>query len=202
VTVGACLVSVLLAGACAGEDPTRPADSSASGATRSFSVDEAHLSFDLPSDWEEFDRDRMQEALSDSTTMDDLTDRMGMSDEQFQQMLASNVVLFVTAPHAVAGFLDNVNVVVADGRLPRLGSFELQFRHLGATDIRSAEVSTDVGDGYSTTYTLALNGIEVHGQAIAFAVEDRVVMITVSSHDAGEADSVADEIRHSLAPAG
>jgi hypothetical protein len=76
-----------------GDDSSRSAGSPASEETRSFSVDEAHLSFDLPSDWEEFDRDTMQEALSDSTVMDDLTDRMGMSSEQFQQMMASNIDL-------------------------------------------------------------------------------------------------------------
>ncbi|KAA1429021.1 hypothetical protein [Nocardioides antri] len=106
----------------------RSAGGSASEDTRSFSVDEAEVSFDLPSDWEEFDRDKMQEALSDSSTMDDLTDRMGMSREQFEQMMASNIVLWVTAPHAEDGFLGNVNVLFADGKLPTMGAVELQSR--------------------------------------------------------------------------
>jgi len=152
--MAACVAALFLAGGCSGEDSSRSADPRASERTRSFSVDEAHLSFDLPSGWEEFDRDKMQEALSDSTVMDDLTDRMGLSSEQFQQMMASNIVLYVTAPHAVAGFLGNVNVLLADGKLPSQGAIELQYRALGATDVGSHEASTHVGDGFSTTYTL------------------------------------------------
>ena len=199
VALGACLAILSLAAACSSADSSRSVGSTSSEETRSFSVDEADVSFELPSDWEEFDRDKMRDALSDSSAMDDLFDRMGVSIEQFQQMMASNVVLFVTAPYAEGGFLDNVNVVVADGRLPSMGAFELQYRGLGATDVHSVKAITDVGDGYATTYTLEVNGTEVNGQAVALGVDDQAVVITVSSRAAGEADELANGIRHSVA---
>jgi predicted nucleic acid-binding Zn ribbon protein len=199
--IAAVVVPILIIGAGTGIALKVAADkdSPASDQTRSFSVDEAHLSFDLPSDWEEFDRDKMQEAFSDSAEMDELTDRMGVSNEQFRQMMASNIVLFVTAPHAEAGFLSNVNVIVSDGKLPTVGTVELQYRALGAIDIDSEEWRTDMGDGHSTTYTLGMNGNEVHGAAILLRPHDKTVVITVSSHDASETDRLADEIRNSLA---
>lgn len=173
--------------------------SSASDEMRSFTVDEADLSFDLPEDWEEFELDKMQDALTDLDEMDELTDRMGVSSEQFYQMMASNIVLYVTAPHAVDGFLSNVNVIVADVSLPSLGTLELQYRALGATDIETDEVSTRVGDGYATTYTLELNGDELHGQGTALDLGDQFVFITVSSKDAEELDRLGAELRESLA---
>jgi len=45
-----------------------------------------------------------------------------------------------------------------------------------------------------------LNGIEVHGQAIVLGVDHRAVVITVSSHDAGETRKLADAVRDSLSP--
>jgi hypothetical protein len=42
--------------------------------------------------------------------------------------------------------LDNVNVMLVDGSLPSSGTFELQYRSLGAPDITSEDVTTDMGD--------------------------------------------------------
>lgn len=210
------LLAVSLAGACASNDQAG-SGSQASGAsdspvaagkstpaadaTRSFTVDEARLAFDLPADWKKFDQGKMREALSNSSVMDDLNSRVGVSREQFQQLLSSNIVVFLTAPQAVDGFLDNVNVGVFDQPLPGAGVFELQYRALGATHVRSKHVSTKVGDGFSTAYILEAGGQRVQGQAIALEVDGRTVVITVSSSDGRETDDLVSGIRDSLAPA-
>ena len=157
------------------------------------------MSFDLPSDWKEFDRDKMQDAMKDSSVMKDMEDRMGVTSEQFQQMMASNIVLYVTAPEAEDGFVSNVNALVIDQEMPSADEFQQQFESLGATDVQTEEASTDAGDGYTTTYTLATQGVEAHGEAISIDTPDGVVVITISTVDAGDTEALADGVVDSLA---
>ena len=176
------------------DEPT----SSSGGRSRSFEVDEAGVTFDLPAKWEEFDRERMNEALSNSSTMDDLTDRMGLTSDQFRQLMASNIVLYVTAPHASGGFLDNVNVLVFDGALPSKRALELQYRALGATHVRSEDVETDAGDGYGTTYDLEVGRSVVHGEALSLDAGRKTVVITVSTDDTGDTADLVQQVTESL----
>ncbi|MEZ5191231.1 MAG: hypothetical protein R2734_00855 [Nocardioides sp.] len=84
------------------------------------------------------------------------------------------------------------------GALPEPAALELQYRGLGATDIGSKAVSTAVGDGYVTTYTLRMQALEVHGRAIALAVGDRTVAITVSASSAARAKQLSGGVLGSL----
>ena len=201
------LAALLLAGlgACA-DDSGSPASGghvSADATTKknTASVPEAGVAFEVPKGWTEFDRDKMQKMLDDNAALDELNDRAGVGKDQFQQMLASNIMLFVTAPQAKNGFLSNINVGLFDTKLPKLGDIEQQYRSIGATDISTDPVTTPVGKGYDTTYSLAMAGLEVHGRALSLQVDGKVVAITVSSGKAKEADQVASAILDSLAAA-
>lgn len=199
IAAAACLAAVTLTGACSsGDDSSKASDAPS---TSSFTIEEAGVSFDLPSDWDDLDQEKLQEALTDNEVMDEMTDRMGMTAEQLQQMMSSNLVLYAAAPHAVDGFLDNLNVMVFDEALPNAGTFELQYRSLGATDITSEDVTTDAGDGSRTTYLLEMGEVTVHGEVIAVDVDGKAVVITLSGHDSGEIADLADDVADSLAPA-
>ncbi len=194
----ACLVGLALTGACSSDDGSsaQPATSSQG----SHTVDEAGISFDLPSDWEDFDRDRVVEVLSDSAAMDEMTDRMGVTSEQLRMMLGSDMVLYAGVPNAGAGFRDNLNVTVTATGMPDSASFEQEARQAGATGLSTDNVTTEVGDGYLTTYQLQLNDVEIHGAAIALQVDDKLVVIKVIGTDAGDINRLAEGVLDSLAP--
>lgn len=199
IAAAACLAVVSLTGACSGDGGS--SDSAKGPTSHSFTVAEGKVSFDLPSDWDDLDQDKLQEAMSDNKVMDEMTDRMGMTSDQLKQMMSTSLVLYAAAPHAVDGFLDNLNVMVFDEALPKAGTFELQYRGLGASDISSEDVTTDVGDGYRTTYLLEMGGAEIHGEVLALEVDGQAVVITMSGHDAGEIADLADDVSASLATA-
>ena len=198
IAAAACLAAMTLTGACASDSSSKASDEPS---TSSYTVEEAGISFDLPADWDNLDQDTLQEAMSDNEVMDEMTDRMGMTSEQLQQMMSSNLVLYAAAPHAADGFLDNANVMVFDEALPNAGTFELQYRSLGASEITSEDATTEVGDGYRTTYVLTMGETTVHGEVIALEVDGKSVVITISGHDAGDTADLADDVADSLAPA-
>lgn len=197
--VAAGVAVLLVAGSCAQQDVGGPS-AGASDAPETFVVDEAAVSFELPAGWDEFDSKTMQDALEDSAALDEVSDRSGMSSDQMQQLLASNVSLYVVAPRGEDGVLGNVNVMVFDHeKLPTAGALKLQYRTLGAADIESDDVSTEVGDGFATTYQLELQGRSMYGESLALDVNGSAMLLTITSGAADRTDELARQVLESLA---
>ena len=188
-----------LVGTCSSDGSSSKASDAPS--TSTHTVKEIDVSFELPSDWDDLDQDMLIDASANGPLMDELTDRMGLTIEQLQQMASSNLVLFAAAPHAEDGLLSNLNVMVFDEALPKAGALELQYRGIGATDMTSEDVSTDAGDGSRLTYTLEIKDVTMYAEVIALDVDGKAVLITMSGHDAGELADLADDVADSLAPA-
>ena len=157
------------------------------------------VSFELPGDWDAIDADTVKDAGTDSGVFADLADRMGIEPDQLTQQL-ENIDVFVGAPHAEGGVLSNVNALhfdVAD--LPSAGTFELQFRSLGATDIETTDVSTDIGEGYRVSYSLSIKDKDMVGTALIIDNGSSILDITVTASSTDLTDAVADQIVGSLA---
>ena len=199
IAAGACLAAMALMGTCSSGGSSSKASDAPS--TSTHTVEEIDVSFELPSDWDDLDQDMLIDASANGPLMDELTDRMGLTTEQLQQMASSNLVLFAAAPHAEDGLLSNLNVMVFDEALPKAGALELQYRGIGATDMTSEDVSTDAGDGSRLTYTLEIKDVTMYAEVIALDVDGKAVLITMSGHDAGELADLADDVADSLAPA-
>ena len=163
---------------------------------QAFEVPRVDVEFELPEDWEEFDQEKAAEVASDPNNP--FIERLGMEPAQFEAMLQSQMELFVTAPHARDGFLDNVNVIVFDEEMPSAAQLEMQFRSVGATDIESDDLETEVGDGHSVDYTISNDDLTVHGNALVVEVGDSVLLITTSASDGDDTDEVSDHIAESL----
>ena len=199
IAAAACLAAMTLTGACSSDSSSKASDEPS---TSSYTVEEAGISFDLPADWDNLDQDTLKEAMSDNEVMDEMTDRMGMTSEQLQQMMSSNLVLYATAPHATDGFLDNANVMVFDEALPNAGEHQaavpqprrqrdhLRGRDHGGRRRLPHDVPPDDGRDHG-----------VHGEVIALEVDGKSVVITISGHDAGDTADLADDVADSLAPA-
>ncbi len=197
----AALGIVLLAGSCAQQDVGGPSGG-ASDAPETFVVDEAAVSFELPAGWDEFDAETMQDALADNDAMAEFSDRAGMTGDQLQQLIASNISLFIVAPQGDDGLLGNVNVLVfEDEALPTSGALQLQYRTVGAAEIESDDVSTAVGDGYATTYRLELQGRSMYGESLALDVDGSAFVMTITTGTADATDELARQVLASLVTA-
>ena len=189
-------VVVLAAAGCGGGDKSEGDDSSKA---QTIEIPGQGVSFELPDDWDAIAAKDVADASTDSDVFADLADRMGIEPEQLTQQLA-NLDLFVGAPHAEGGVLSNVNALhfeVAD--LPSADTFELQFRSLGATDIETTEVSTEVGDGYRVSYSLTLKGNAMVGTALIIDHGSSILDITVTSSTSDLTETLADQVVGSLA---
>jgi hypothetical protein len=159
------------------------------------------VSFEVPGDWEAISTETVKGAGQDSGVFAEMADRMGMDEAQMNKMI-SGIDVFVGAPHAEHGMLHNVNAMhFAGSTLPSKGTFELQFRTLGATNIESADVSTAAGDGYRVSYNLSMKGQDIVGTALIIDHGSVILDITVTTDDADATDQLADQLVASLADA-
>lgn len=186
----------------ASPDPTADdqtaAPAPAEGDVTTYEVPRAGLSFALPADWTGLDAAALQEQLDQAGVSDDVAGRLGATPEQLQQLVASNVVFYATAP-ADGGFRGNLNVLLVEDQPLDLRAIEGQYEAIGATDIDSRDVSTAAGDGFATTYTLQAGSITVHGEAIVIGLDGQVAVITVSLGDAAATSALAQDLLDSLA---
>ncbi len=76
------------------------------------------VGFELPEDWTTLDAQEMADEVGETDEMKEVQGALGLSDEQFDQMMASVDLYAVTGEGAKNGFLDNVVAVVVPGSMP------------------------------------------------------------------------------------
>jgi len=157
------------------------------------------VSFEAPEDWDALDSSVVADAGASNGAWDEIADRMGIEPQQMKNLLEQTDV-FIAAPHAEGGVLSNINALHFDGEsLPSEATFKMQFRSLGATDIDSMPLSTDVGDGYRVEYSLNLKGQDMNGTALVLKRGTVILDITVTSSSPDTTEELADQIVNSLA---
>lgn len=158
------------------------------------------LTFELPTDWKDLDSELLAGGM-DEGVKEDMAGRLGMDTAQFDAMIAQTDA-FVTAPHAEDGFLSNVNVLHFPGQeVPTDAQVQMQYRSLGASDVSLEHVTTALGEAIETEYLLEVKGVQMDGSALVFEHEGNLYVITASTSDNADTESLMDQITESLAVA-
>jgi hypothetical protein len=195
-TLVLCLVVAFTAFGCGSDKPSTKA---AADQPRPVDVELPHgLSFQLPDGWSTMKSSSAAEVAASSEEFDEMSDSLGVSTEQMKQQLSA-VDVFLTAPRASGGFLDNVNALQIPGPLPTAASLEMQYRAVGASAIDVEDRSTDVGTARVTTYEMTSGGNEIHGGSVAVAHADTVAVITVSTGSDRRTGQLVDQVLDTLA---
>jgi hypothetical protein len=159
------------------------------------------LAFQLPSGWATMKSAAAADAASSNEDFADMADTMGMTADQLERQVAA-LDVFLTAPRARDGFLDNVNALHTPGPLPTAGALELQYRAMGASAIEVADHSTELGTAHVTTYDLKIGANQVHGGSVAVAHGDNVVVITASTSSTTRTEKLVAQILDTVAARG
>ena len=197
------LAALVLAG-CSGDDDS-PVDDveveSTPDAGEAVGTD--LVSFELPEGWAVLDSEQAREkAGSDANPMlEELSDRMGMTEDQLAAQLEA-IELFAAAPGgAVDGFLTNVNVIEQPsppGGVPEGDGMRMELMTF-ADEVGDIEpLDVDGVDGVRAEYSFATNGLSLNGVQLYIEAGDEIAIITVSATEAEDADDVADAIEDSL----
>jgi hypothetical protein len=194
----ASLICLPLAGCSSGDG-----DRTSSDGADTKRVSAAGISFEVPGGWEELDAAEVAEGAGENATVGEIADSMGVTPDQFEQIMA-NVDLFLFSDEgAQHGFLDNINVLETPGRMPNDEQVKLQFMSLGADVHDVSHEQTELGDTTVVNYEMEYpDQPRVHGEAIFVdAGGEGPVGITVSAYDGDTADLLADRILDTLAEA-
>lgn len=153
-------------------------------------VSAAGVTFVVPRGWQTVDASDVAEESGGSEASADMAERLGMTPEQFAQVMANVDLYAVSGDGPVDGFMDNINVISEEG--VQVGDPELVEQQLQAidADVESVEtVETSVGEGVLAIYQLSSGGQTFSGQGLQVATGDGAVTITVS---AGQPDNASD----------
>ena len=201
------LAALLLAG-CSGDDDS-PVDDveveSTPDAGESVGTD--LVSFELPEGWAVLDSDQAREkAGSDANPMlEELSDRMGMTEDQLAAQMEA-IELFAAAPGgAVDGFLTNVNVIeqpMPPGGLPDPEAIRPDLMTFAdeVGDIEAVETGGGL-DALRAEYVVASGDLEIQGEQLYVEVEDELVIISISAARAEDTAEIADLVEQSLSAA-
>ena len=200
----AALICLTSAG-CSADDGSSRGGTSSGGGTSSEAdtrrVSAAGISFEAPEGWEELDAAEVAEGAGENSTVGEIADSMGVTPDQFEQMMASIDLFLFSDEGAQHGFLDNVNVLQIPGRMPNDEQLKLQFLQFGA-DVRDvSHQETELGDAAVVVYEAEFSGRAVQGEGIYVDVGDGPVAVTVSAFDRDTTAEVADQILDTLAEA-
>jgi hypothetical protein len=156
------------------------------------------ISFEIPSGWTTLNARKVLQG--DNPGLATMANRMGMTGSQFAGMLAAGIEVFaVTDQGAVDGYLDNINVSGLRGTTTTEDQIKLQFATIGAKPGTFEHATSPAGDVIRVPFTLPIRSFYAQGVSIIVFTEDSTVNITIGSHSADIADSVANQVQESLA---
>jgi hypothetical protein len=200
------LACLLLAGCSSDDEPDASSTSSADASSdasdtdgKSVTVD--GLTFEAPEGYREVDPDDVAGGQDDNDVLSDLADNMGVSTDQFLQLMRSVDLYLFDEDGAKNGFVDNINVLTQPGAVATDDQIQASFDQLGAHVEEITHETTDAGDVAQVDYTLDVQGATVAGRGMLVATDDGVVNITVSTSDPDTSDEIADRIIDTLAKA-
>ena len=173
-------------------------DSASSPDAQVIKVPKFGFSFEIPKGWTTLDARKVLKP--DNAGLAALAKRMGMTGSQFTAMLAAGMQVFaVTDEGAVDGYLDNINVTGQRGTSLNEDQIKLQLATIGAKSGTFEHATSPVGDVIRVPFTLPIKSFYAQGVSIIVFTQDSTVNITVGSHSADIADSLANQIQQSLA---
>jgi hypothetical protein len=188
---------VCLSSGCSFDDGSAGGDGS-SGEADTKRVSAAGISFEVPEGWEELDAAEVAEGAGENSTIGELADSMGVTPDQFEQMMASIDLFLFSDEGAQQGFLDNVNVLKTPGRMPNDEQLKLQFLQFGA-DVRDvSHEETDAGDAAVVVYEAEFSGLRVQGEAVYVDAGQGLVGVTISASERDTVDEIADGVLDTL----
>jgi hypothetical protein len=194
----AALVCLTVAG-CS-EDGSAGGDRT-SGESDTRRVSAVGISFEVPEGWEELDAAEVAEGAGESSTAREIADSLGVTPDQFEQIMADIDLFLFSDEGAQQGFLDNVNVLEVPGRMPNDEQLKLQLLQFGA-DVRDvSHEETDLGDAAVVVYEAEFSGQAVQGEGIYVELGDGVVAVTITASEQDTVDEISEGILGSMAKA-
>lgn len=184
-------------------DDTDDSDDSAAGVPDDMqAVEAAGIRFGLPQGWTVLDAAEVAKGSGNQQAVKDMADRLGVTPQQLEQMFSSLDLYAVTDQGAQGGFLDNVNVVAADGPLPNDDQIRQQYLAVGA-DVESLERSDDdTPETVRVAGTMEMQDRSHALEALAVGLDDQYLVITVSAGQAETAGELMDDIEDTLSTSG
>lgn len=195
VAVAAAVVLLLTACSALDEGGRKPTEEQ----VREFrEVSVSGVTFEVPRGWKDLDAEEVAEGSGKTDVARDLSDRMGMTPEQFQQMLGSIDLFLFSDEGAHQGFVDNINVLSVPGKMPNDSQLKLQLLAMGAEVHDFSHQQTGLGDAVTVSYTLPIGDVEVQGAAVFAKIGRRPVSVTVSTTDRDTSEEVIERILDTL----
>lgn len=159
------------------------------------------LSFELPKGWTTLDAKNLLDASN--PVIKEVASRMGMTPRQLADTMGRSVLTFsITDKGAVRGFVDNVNSVGLSRSEFSDDRITMQLATIGAKPGKFEHATSAAGDVIRVPYRWRVARKTIHGVLVMVDVGDAAAQITVSSHAAGKARKLADQIQASLRPIG
>lgn len=198
------LVTALLLAGCGGGDEEVEGLAVESSVGSGETVGTDVVDFELPEGWAVLDTDAARDRAGSegNPLIDDLSGRMGVTEDQLAEQMKA-LELFAAAPGgAVDGFLTNVNVVeqpLPPGGLPGPEAMRPELM-VFADEVGEIE-PLDPGsglDGLRATYLVESGGRTINGVQLYAEIDDTLVIITVSATEATTAAEVADLVESTL----
>jgi hypothetical protein len=197
----AAMACLPLAGCSSGGADGSGQGEGSSGEVDTRRVSAVGISFEVPDGWEELDAAEVAEGAGENETIGDIADSLGVTPDQFEQMMASIDLFLFSDEGAKQGVLDNVNVLQIPGRMPNDEQLKLQFLQFGADVLDVSHEETDLGDTAVVVYEAEFSGVAVQGEGIYVDVGDGPVAVTVSASERETTDEISEGILDTLAEA-
>ena len=150
------------------------------------------MSFAVPETYTVLDPAQLGDDFYEGPAFEELAARGGLTPEQFERFLREAIELYVFAPAASKGFVDNVTVAELPGsELPTRDQLEQTLVGLGAQDLVIEHQSADGTEYFQSEYSLKVGEQTVFGVDVQIAVDGATAEITATSAIRETADRLA-----------
>lgn len=180
----------------AATEPSVPA-----GTTRVESLS-LGVTFAVPETYTVLDAAELGDDFYEGAAFEELAQRTGQSIEEFERFLKEVVELYIFAPAAAEGFVDNVTVAsVPTPGLPTSEQLEQTFEGFGAQKLTIDAGSERGLDYLQSVYEVPVGQLVVFGVDLHILVGGTPVEITASAGTRETADELGALILETVAPA-
>jgi hypothetical protein len=174
-----------------------PAPVHYAGDTKLVTLPAYRLSYRVPAGWITVNgKDLLRR---DNPVLTTVAARTGMTIDQLISSLGSHLQAYsISDKGAVDGILDNVNAIGFPAGGLTDAQMRAQFAAIGARPGLVSHVRTPAGQVARLAYVWHTNGLTVHGVALAIDLGGSTASVTVTSHAADSANTLADLVQQSL----
>lgn len=182
---------------------TGPAASDVSIPQGTMAVESSALAvtFAVPETYTVLDPSALGDDFYRGAAFEELATRAGLTIGEFERLLKEAVELYVFAPAAAEGFVDNVTVTaVPSPQLPTAEQLEQTFVGLGAQNLTIDSGSRRGLDYVQTVYELPVAQEVVYGVDLHVLIGDTPVEITATAATRQTADDLGELVLATVAP--